>query len=38
MTECIICGVIALIAVGAFVAINVAKAKVGWSWINEEEN
>ena len=37
MFEYIICVAIALVGLGAFVAISVAKAKAGWSFIKEEE-
>lgn len=37
MTEYIIYGAAALIGLGVLVAVSIAKAKIGWSWINEEE-
>ena len=37
MIEYIIYGAIALISLGAFVAISIAKARVGWSFIKEED-
>lgn len=37
MIEYIIYGAIALIGIGAFVAISVAKARIGWSFVKEED-
>ena len=37
MTEYIIYGAVAIICFVVFVIISMAKAKIGWSWINEEE-
>lgn len=37
MIEYIIYGTLALFCLGAFVAISVAKAKIGWTFIKEEE-
>lgn len=36
MIECIICGAIAFISLGAFITISIAKAKIGWSFVKEE--
>ena len=37
MIEYIIYGIIAIIGLAAFIAISALKAKVGWSFIKEEE-
>lgn len=37
MIEYIIYGAVALIGISAFVAISVIKAKIGWSFIKEED-
>lgn len=36
MNEYLICGIIALIGLGAFIIISITKAKIGWSFIEEE--
>lgn len=39
MNEYVLCGIVAFLGLIFFVALNVAKAKIGWSWVgfNEKE-
>ena len=37
MIEYIIYGAAALIDIGVLVVVSIAKAKIGWSWINDKE-
>ena len=34
MSEYIICGIVAFLALTALVTISIAKYKIGWSWID----
>jgi hypothetical protein len=36
MIEYIICGILAISCLTAFMAISLAKAKIGWSFVKEE--
>lgn len=38
MIEYIVCGIVAVLGIGALIAISVAKAKIGWSFVKEDED